>query len=48
MKDFIYGLLFILKGGEPLLDDNEPIKAEKETDDSIIFIDPYPYLYLDE
>tara|TARA_B100000212_G_scaffold254896_1_gene195382 strand:+ start:45 stop:194 length:150 start_codon:yes stop_codon:yes gene_type:complete len=48
MNDFIYRLLFILKGGEPCLDDNEPIKTEKETNDAIIFIDPDPYAYLDE
>jgi len=48
MKDFIYRLLFILKGGEHWLDDNEPIKTDEETNDSIIFIDPDPYAYLDE
>ena len=48
MKGFLRRLVFILKGGDPWLDDNEPIKTEKETNDSIIFIDPDPYAYLDE
>lgn len=48
MKGFFGRLFFILKGGEPWLDDNEPTKTEKETNDSIIFIDPDPYAYLDE
>ena len=48
MKGFLRRLVFILKGGDPWLDDNEPIKTEKETNDSITFIDPDPYAYLDE
>ena len=46
VKGFFGRLFFILKGGDPWL--NEPIKNEKETKDSIILTDPNPYLYLDE
>ena len=48
MKEFFRRLFIVLKGGDPWLYDNEPIKTEKETNDSIILTDPYPYLYLDE
>ena len=48
MKEFFNRLFFVMKGGDPWLDDNEHIKTEKETNDSIIFIDPDPYAYLDE
>ena len=48
MKGFFRRLFFILKGREPWLDDDQPIKIEKETNDSIFFIDPDPYFYLDE
>tara|TARA_B100000282_G_C31651647_1_gene453313 strand:- start:748 stop:897 length:150 start_codon:yes stop_codon:yes gene_type:complete len=48
VKGFLRRLVFILKGEDPWLDHNETIKTEKETKDSIIFIDPDPYSYLDE
>ena len=48
MKGFFRRLVFILKGRDPWLDDNEPIKNEKVTNKSIILTDPDPYLYLDE
>tara|TARA_Y100000589_G_scaffold70592_1_gene62840 strand:+ start:167 stop:313 length:147 start_codon:yes stop_codon:yes gene_type:complete len=48
MKEFFRRLFIVLKGGEPWLDDNEPIKTEKDSNDSIILTDPAPYLYLDE
>ena len=48
MKEFFNRLFIVFKGGDTWLDDKKPIKTEKETDDSIIFIDPDPYAYLDE
>ena len=48
MKEFFRRLFIVLKGGEPCLDDNEPIKTEKDSNDSIIFTEPASYLYLDE
>ena len=48
MKGFFLRLFFILKGGDPLIDENESIKTEKETNDSIIYIDPDPFAWLDE
>ena len=48
MKGFFFRLFSVLKGGEPWLDNDLHLKTKKETNDSIIFVDPDPYAYLDE
>ena len=48
MKDFFIRLFFIFKGGDPWLDDDQSIRRKKQINNSIILIDPDPYLYFDE